>query len=148
MQARSLYDARIIHHCPHFSKFRLAYNTCVYSVTIIGKLTILFSNYGNNTFIRIQFNSTSSFTAMKRLLMSVHIRIRKQILTRLTATTKPSTTPPVPAPPSYLHPLHGEEGGEVGGEGGQHQNHKQPVGGHQRPARERLGCLAAALGRE
>ena len=47
-----------------------------------------------------------------------------------------------------LHALHGEEGGQVGGEGGQHEDDKQPVGGHKDPGGEGLGGLPATLGRE
>ena len=36
----------------------------------------------------------------------------------------------------------------IGSESGQHQDHKQPVGGHQDPGGESLGSLAAPLGCE
>ena len=36
----------------------------------------------------------------------------------------------------------------IGSESGQHQDHKEPVGGHQDPGGESLGSLAAPLGCE
>ena len=58
------------------------------------------------------------------------------------------SSPRTGASSAHLHPLDGEEGGQVGCESGQHQDDKQPVGGHQGAAREGLRRLPAALRRE
>jgi hypothetical protein len=44
-----------------------------------------------------------------------------------------------------LHPFNSEEGGEVRGEGGEHEDDKEPVGGHEDPPGQRLWRLPAAL---
>lgn len=53
-----------------------------------------------------------------------------------------------PTLPTHLHPLDGEESREIGRESGEHEDDEEPVGSDEGTARERLGRLAAALGRE